>query len=343
MKGRIVHPFWIALVALLAALLLSVLVGSVSLSLMDMARVVAARLSGTEIGGDLRVADTILFSLRLPRTALVALTGSALAVCGTSYQGLFRNPLADPYLIGVASGAGLGAVIALSLRWRYDALGLLAVPLASFSGAVLTVLMVVMLARVGRSLPVTNLLLAGVAVNSFTGAMTSFLLLRSTGELRRAIAWLMGGSAMGGWQPVLAVLPYWLIGLGILMTMGHALNVMQFGDEQAQQLGLPVEATRWVIIAVSSLATAAAVSFTGIIGFVGLIVPHLLRLLTGGDYRRLLPLSLLGGAAFLLVADVLARVVMTPQELPVGIITALAGAPFFIWILRRSRTLPYWS
>ncbi|MEW6505009.1 MAG: iron ABC transporter permease [Chloroflexota bacterium] len=343
MKGHIVHPFWIALAALLAALLLSVLVGSVSLSLVDMARVVAARLSGSEVGSDLRVANTILFSLRLPRTALVALTGSALAVCGTAYQGLFRNPLADPYLIGVASGAGLGAVIAMSLRWRYDVAGLLAVPLASFSGAVLTVLMVVLLARVGRSLPVTNLLLAGVAINSFTGAMTTFLLLRSTGELRRAIAWLMGGSAMGGWQPVLAILPYWLIGLGILMTMGHALNVMQFGDEQAQQLGLPVEVIRWVIIAVSSLATAAAVSFTGIIGFVGLIVPHLLRLLTGGDYRRLLPLSLLGGAAFLLAADVLARVVMTPQELPVGIITALAGTPFFIWILRRSRALPYWS
>lgn len=343
MRGYTARSGWVALLVLLAALLLSIMVGSVSLSLVDMARVVAARLSGGEIGAELRVADTILFSLRLPRTALIALTGSALAVSGASYQGLFRNPLADPYLIGVASGAGLGAVIVLSLRWGYDVAGLLAVPLASFSGAVLTVLMVVTLARVGRSLPVTNLLLAGVAVNSFAGALTSFLLLRSTGELRRTIAWLMGGSSMGGWQPVLAVLPYWLIGLGILMTMGHALNVMQFGDEQAQQLGLPVETTRWIIIGVSSLATAAAVSFTGIIGFVGLIVPHLLRLLIGGDYRRLLPLSLLGGAAFLLLADVLARIVMTPQELPVGIITALTGTPFFLWILRRSRSLPYWS
>ncbi len=337
------RPYWFAFAALVAALLLSMMVGSVSLSLADIARAVAARLSGAGIAADLQVADTILFSLRLPRTALVAMTGSALALCGASYQGLFRNPLADPYLIGVASGAGLGAVIALSLRWRYDVLGLMTVPLASFGGAVLTVLMVVMLARVGRSLPVTNLLLAGVAVNSFAGAMTSFLLLRSTGELRRAIAWLMGGSSMGGWQPVLAILPYWALGIGILLTMGHALNVMQFGDEQAQQLGLPVERTRWLIIVVSSLATAAAVSFTGIIGFVGLIVPHLIRLLMGGDYRRLLPLALLGGAAFLLLADVLARVVMAPQELPVGIITALTGAPFFIWILRRSRTLPYWS
>ena len=168
---------------------------------------------------------TILFDLRLPRTILVAITGSALAASGAAYQGLFRNPLADPYLIGVASGAGLGAVIAMGIRWAYTGLGLMAVPLAAFSGALLTVFVVYMLARVGHTLPTTNLILAGVAVSSFATALTSFLMLNSTGELRRAIVWLLGGSTLSGWQPVIAILPYVLLGLGALLTTGHALNV----------------------------------------------------------------------------------------------------------------------
>ncbi|MEW6648813.1 MAG: iron ABC transporter permease [Chloroflexota bacterium] len=340
--GHTARPYWIALPLLVAALFLSVMVGSVFLSPRELAVTILAAISGSATE-ELRIPSTILFSLRLPRTVLVAMTGAALAGSGAAYQGLFRNPLADPYLIGVASGAGLGAVAAMSLNWRYDALGLMAVPLSAFTVALLTVFIVYQLARSGRTLPVTNLVLAGVAVSSFAGALTSFLMLSSTGELRRALAWLLGGSALTGWQPVLALLPYWLVGLGVLLTMGHALNVMQFGDEQAQQLGLPVARARRLIIVAASLTTAAAVSFAGIIAFVGLIVPHLLRLLIGGDYRRLLPLSLLGGAAFLLFADVLARLVLAPQELPVGMITALTGAPFFLWILRRSRQQPYWS
>lgn len=332
---RTARPYWFALLALAAAMLLSVLVGSVPISF---AALVEALRSGAET-----TAGKILFSLRLPRTILVAMTGAALAGSGTAYQGLFRNPLADPYLIGVASGAGLGAVAAMSLRWPYTTLGLLAVPLAAFASGLLTVAVVYALAKVGRAVPASNLILAGVAVSSFTTALTSFLMLRSSGELRRALAWLLGGATMSGWQPVLALLPYWVAGLGILLTLGHALNVLQFGDEQAQQLGLPVARVRRLIIVAASLTTAAAVSFAGIIGFVGLIIPHILRLLTGADYRRLLPLSLVGGAALLLAADVLARVLLAPQELPVGIVTALAGAPFFLWVLRRSRQANFWS
>jgi iron complex transport system permease protein len=167
-------------------------------------------------------------------------------------------------------------------------------------------------------------------------------MLISTGELRRAIVWLMGGAMMSGWQPVFAILPYISLGLAGLLTSGHALNVMQFGEEQAQQLGLPVERIRRLVIVAASLTTAAAVSFAGIIGFIGLIVPHLVRFLWGGDYRRILPLSVIAGAGILLIADVLARVIMSPQELPVGIITALAGAPFFLWILRRARQQSFW-
>jgi len=329
------RSYWVAVLALAGAVVLSILVGSVQLSWQDLIQAFQT--------GNLTTAGKILFSLRLPRTVLIAMVGAALAGSGTAYQGLFRNPLADPYLIGVASGAGLGAVAAMSIDWPYTTLGLLAVPLAAFASGMLTVTAVYALARVGKTLPASNLILAGVAISSFATALTSFLMLRASGELRRALAWLLGGATMSGWQPVLALLPYWVVGLGILLTMGHALNVLQFGDEQAQQLGLPVARVRRLIIVAASLTTAAAVSFAGIIGFVGLIIPHTLRLLIGPDYRRLLPLSLIGGAALLLFADILARILIAPQELPVGVVTALAGAPFFLWILRRSRQASYWS
>jgi iron complex transport system permease protein len=290
---------------------------------------------------------TIVYRIRLPHTMLVALSGAALAGSGAAYQGLFRNPLADPYLIGVASGAGLGAVAAMSLPALMSIsafapsmaslLGMFTIPAAAFVGAILTVVVVYFLARSGGRVPTTTLILAGVAVGSFASALTSFLMLRSQGELRRALAWLLGGATMSGWEPVLAALPYIILGLGVLAFSGHALNVLQFGDEQAQQLGMRVERARALLLLSASLATAAAVSFSGIIGFVGLIVPHLARLLWGADYRRLIPLSILGGASLLLLADLLARLVLRPETLPVGIITALAGAPFFLWVLRRSQ------
>jgi len=284
---------------------------------------------------------SILWDLRLPRTLLLLLVGAGLAGSGCAYQGLFRNPLADPYLIGAAAGAGLGAVLAITIHWPASILGYLTIPAAGFLGAILTVVVVFSIARVGSSSPITTLILAGVAVSSFATALTSLLLINASGELRRALVWLVGGSTMSGWQPVLGALPYILIGLGTLLSMGHALNVLQFGDDQARQLGLRVNLARILIIMAATLTTAAAVAFTGIIGFVGLIIPHVMRNLFGGDYKRLMPLSILGGSIFLLLADILARTLLAPQELPVGILTALAGAPFFLIILRKSKQ-PFW-
>jgi iron complex transport system permease protein len=288
------------------------------------------------------VANSIVWKIRLPRTVLVALTGAALGVSGASYQGLFRNPLADPFLIGVASGAGLGAVIAMSFQWPYSFWGLIAIPLAAFATALLTVFTVYFIARIGHTLPTTNLILAGVAISSFATSLTSFLMLRSSDEVRRALGWLLGGSIQNGWSSIFAILPFLVIGMGFLLVNGHALNLLQFGDDQAQQLGLNITLTRTVILVAASLATAAAVSFSGIIGFVGLVVPHLMRMWVGADYRKLLPLSLISGASALLMADVIARIVLAPQEIPTGIVTALAGAPFFLWILRRSKNQGYW-
>jgi len=337
-----IRPYFYTLFVLLMAVVLSIAIGSVVIPPADLARILVGWLNRVPFSEPLKTFAFILTDIRLPRTALVLLTGAALGGSGAAYQGLFRNPLADPYLIGVASGAGLGAVLAMSVKWPYSFWGLMAVPAAAFLGAFLTVFLVYSLARVGKTLPTTNLILAGVAFGSFATALMTFLMLRSTGELHRAIAWLSGGASQAGWKPVLAMLPFLTIGLGILLLSGHALNLLQFGDDQAQQMGLPVTRRRTLVLLAASLATAAAVSFTGIIGFIGLIVPHVMRLWFGADYRRLLPLSLIGGAAALLLADVLARSVMAPQELPVGIVTALVGAPFFLWVLRRAKNQGYW-
>lgn len=330
------HPYLITTIILVIAILLSVVVGSVATPLKD---VVSVFWEGIRHGFSAQTTPlaSIIFKLRLPRTILIALTGAALASSGAAYQGLFRNPLADPYVIGVASGSGLGAVIAMSIHWPYEWASTFIIPVAAFITGLITVLLVYTLSRVNRSVPATSLVLAGVAISSFTTAITSFIMLKSTGELRRSLVWLLGGSTLSGWQPVIGMLPYVALGIGMLLTMGYTLNVFQFGDEQATQMGLKVEKRRLIVIIAASLTTAAAVSFSGVIGFVGLITPHIIRLLTGGDYRRILPLSTIAGAAFLLMADILARVVLAPQEVPVGIITALAGAPFFIWVLRRSR------
>jgi iron complex transport system permease protein len=337
-----IRPYLYSLLFLLLAILLSIAIGSVFIPPVDLGRILIGWLKGAAFAEPLKTFAFILTGIRLPRTALVLLTGAALGGSGAAYQGLFRNPLADPYLIGVASGAGLGAVVAMSIKWPYSFWGLMAVPAAAFLCALLTVFLVYSLARLGKTVPTTNLILAGVAFGSFATALTTYLMLRSTGELHRAIAWLSGGSSQAGWGPVLTILPYLGIGLGTLLLSGHALNLLQFGDDQAQQMGLPVTRARTLILMAASLATAAAVSFSGIIGFIGLIVPHIMRLWFGADYRRLLPLSLIGGAAALLVADVIARSVIAPQELPVGIVTALVGAPFFLWVLRRAKNQGYW-
>lgn len=337
------QPYLVTTLILLAVVVLSIAVGSVFIS----PRIIFDVLSSA-LRGEISTLDpdgiylTILTSLRIPHTVLLLFVGAALAGSGGAYQGLFRNPLADPYLIGVSSGAGLGAVTAMMMQWPYTTLGLMAVPAAAFIGGMVTVLVVALLARVGKTVPTTNLILAGVAVSAFTSAVTSALMINSTGELRRALVWMMGGASQAGWGPVTGILPYMVVGLAGLVLVGHPLNVMQFGDEQAQQLGIRVQRVRWFTIILATLCTAAAVAYAGIIGFVGLVVPHIVRLVWGGDYRRLIPLSMLGGAAMLLLTDVVARSVIAPQEIPVGIITALLGGPFFLWVLRRSKSQNYW-
>jgi len=318
--------------------LLSIVLGSVNIPLQDFFTVLEERVtSGFTLSQPQERFSNIIFQLRIPRTLLVMLVGAALATSGGAYQGLFQNPLADPYLIGVASGAGLGSIIAMTIRWPQDSLGYFAIPISAFAGAIIAVVLVYSLAKVGKTIHNTTLILAGVAVSSFSNAVTSFLLINAGGELRRAIVWMMGGSTLIGWKPVLASTPYILLGILLLCSTGYQLNVLQFGDEEAQQMGVPVKRVRIFIILAATLTTAAAVAFAGTIAFVGLVVPHILRRFVGNDYRKILPLSALGGAIFLVVSDIIARMLLAPQEIPVGVITILFGAPFFLFILRRTK------
>jgi iron complex transport system permease protein len=335
------HPggrrLWLVCTAALAlSALLAIVIGSVAIPPRAVLDLVLARLFGlvpTAVYPG--TYSTILFDIRLPRIALTAVTGAALASAGAAYQGLFRNPLADPYLVGVASGAGLGATVVLIFNLPAGFLGMSAVPIGAFVGGLLTVGLVVLSAQVGRSMPVSTMLLAGVAIGSFASACTTFLMLRTPDGLRRAFNWLLGGYNGGGWQPVWIILPYLVIGLAVLLLHARALNILQLDEEQARQLGINVERVKLTLVVAATLMTAAVVAFGGLIGFVGLIVPHTVRMLGGYDYRRLLPLSAVGGAAFLILADLVARTAVAPQELPVGVVTALAGAPFFVILLRR--------
>jgi iron complex transport system permease protein len=329
---------------LLIAALGSAAIGTVSIPLGLVLRILLDRLPSISIETDWPAAfATIIYEIRLPNLVLMALTGMALGGSGAAFQGLFRNPLADPYVIGVASGAGLGAVLAMSLNWPADLLGMASIPAAGFVGALLTVALVYRLSRVGRATPVTTLILAGVAVSSFATATTSLLMLLSTSELHRAVTWMVGGFALGGWGPALAAIPYLSVSLGVLVLLGRPLDVLQFGDGQAQQLGLDVDRLKLVVVITASLAAATAVAFSGIIAFVGLVVPHLARLLWGVSYRRLIPLAILLGGSFLLTADIIARAALAPRELPVGIVTSVVGAPFFLYLLARAkRRLRVW-
>ena len=275
------------------------------------------------------VAETIVRKLRLPRIALAAVVGFALAAAGAVMQGFFRNPMADPSIIGVSSGAAVGAVATIALP--------LAVPFgiqtAAFIGALVTAFAVYLIATEGGRTPVATLLLAGVAVQSLLGAVVSYLLLESGESLEQALYWLMGNLHNSSWEQVEVTVPLALLAFGVLVTYARDLNVLLLGEEDASALGIEVERTKQVLLGVSSIITAAAVAVAGVIGFVGLVVPHMLRLVVGPDHRILLPTSALAGATFLVATDTVARA--GPATLPVGIVTAALGAPFFLYLLRR--------
>jgi len=337
---------------LLAAVLIVVIVfataiGSIRIPFTTTFQVVLSQLSFVhitisppEVFGaslSLEILEKIILDIRLPRILLAGLVGAALAVAGATYQGLFRNPLADPYLLGVASGAGLGATIAMLIPFSFAWMAFGAVPLFAFIGGIGAVAVVYLLARVGKTLPATTLILAGVALNALLSSTTSYLMTTSGQQLHGIVFWLLGGLYLTKWSEVAIVLPCVLAGIIVIWLHARPLNVMQLDEEQAQQLGINVEKVKLILLAAATLITSSAICFTGLIAFVGIVVPHVVRLIWGPDYRFLLPLSTLVGAIFLILADTLARSIMPPTEIPVGIITAFCGAPFFLYLLRRRK------
>ena len=319
--------------------LLAAGIGSVAIPPLTVVKILASKVPGVGITPDWpSTFDTILMQLRLPRIILAGIVGASLAMSGATYQGLFRNPLADPYLIGVASGAGLGATIVLVTGVPTYFSGVSVLPLAAFVGAIAAVTAAYIIARQSEGLPLTTLLLAGVAIASLTGAVSALIMIRSDPDLRPVLSWLLGGFITAQWKHSLVILPYLIPGALLVVAYGRILNVLQLDEEHALQLGVNVERTKLLLIVAATLSTAAAVSFSGLIGFVGLIAPHAVRLVWGGDYRFLLPMSAIVGAAFLILADLAARTVASPAELPVGIVTAFCGAPFFMYLLRRRKS-----
>jgi len=301
-------------------------------------RILLSRLPGVDLDSDVSATwQTIVWDVRLPRVLLAGLAGATLAMSGATYQAVFRNPLAEPYLIGVATGAALGATVVLVADVNVAVGGLSALPLAAFAGALVSVVVVYAVARVENTVPATTLILAGVALSSLATAITSYLMLQNTSNTLSVFSVVLGSFNTATWTKVAWVLPYAVPSAAVILAHGRVLNVLNLDEDQARALGVDVERTKLILLGAASLGAAAAVSVSGTIGFVGLIVPHAVRLMWGPDNRALLPMSILLGAAFLIGADIVARMADRPSEIPVGIITAFCGVPFFLYLLRRAR------
>ncbi|MDR5703192.1 MAG: iron chelate uptake ABC transporter family permease subunit [Armatimonadota bacterium] len=319
--------------------------GSVAIPIPEVARILIRQFIPSLLPPGDPLAEAIVVLIRLPRVLLAAVVGMALGATGVVYQGLFRNPMADPYILGVSSGAALGATIAILFDLRVWFLGLSATPLLAFAGALGATAAVVRIARRGYgsgtwpvdALPVETLLLAGIAMSAFLSAVISLLLFLGGERLPHAIFWLMGGFSGRGWEHLRMAAPSALSGIAIAFFLSPDLNLLLTGEEEAFQLGVDVERVKRFLIVAASLAAASAAATSGLIGFVGLIVPHLVRFFVGPDHRWLLPASALLGGTILVVADLFARTLLSPQELPVGVITAFLGGPFFLFLLARRK------
>lgn len=280
--------------------------------------------------------EMIIWQLRMPRVLLALLVGAALATVGGAFQGLFKNPMADPYIIGISSGASLGATVAIAFQLTV-LLGFATVPLAAFAGALASALIVYNLGKVGTGVPVYTLLLGGVALGAFFSALSSFIIVFHSKEIHKIVFWMMGGFSGSQWFYVKVAAPLILAGIILLCCFARELNAMLFGEETARSLGIELEKTKKIILVLAAMTTAVAVAVSGTIGFVGLIIPHITRLLVGPDHRVLLPFSAIGGGVFMMLADTVARTLFAPAEIPVGVITALFGGPFFIYLLKRKK------
>jgi iron complex transport system permease protein len=331
--------YLIALLILLFAMTIGISFGSVSVPIPVLIQIIGKEIFHLPISADPDVMLTnIVMNIRLPRVLLAGLVGASLAIAGAAFQGLLRNPLADPYTLGISSGASVGAVLTIFLNISLPFIGLYTLPALSILCSVLTMLCVLTFAKkMDRSMKVETIILTGIIFSSFLSAFISLMIALTGDELRQIIGWLMGSVSMRGWNYIAIILPFFIIGSLTLIMNASELNAMTFGEDRAKHLGVNVKRRKmWILIAGSTL-TGAAVAVSGAIGFVGLVIPHFVRKIWGPDHKHLLPLSLLIGSGFLILADFVARTIIAPSELPIGVITSLIGAPAFALILLKRR------
>jgi iron complex transport system permease protein len=325
------RAYGVAAAFLVAAALISALVGAADLNPVATLAALLDKIPFVRLPSSLNQLDrAVLFDIRLPRITLGIMVGGLLAVAGAGYQGVFRNPLVDSGMLGASAGAGLGATLAIVYLSN---LGTAAVPVAAFVGSLAGVMIAYLSGAIATNGTAT-LLLAGVAVGLFLTAVQTYIMQRSTQDLQQIYFWLLGSLSGATWQQAAEILPYAVVSVTVVLLHGRHLDVLSVGDEEARALGVHPARVRLIVIAACALAAASAVAVSGLIGFVGIVVPHVVRRLAGPSYRIVLPLSLLAGAGFLVLADTLARTVVSPAELPIGVVTALVGSPVFVWILR---------
>lgn len=333
------------IIILLLGLILSIgfftTIGTANVSPLDVYRIILHKIP--LIGDRIDVSNlqgshlTIIWNIRLPRVLLGAIVGAALSTAGAAFQGMFKNPMADPYIIGISSGAALGATIGIILKMDKSFMNISPITMLAFSGGIVAVFFVYNIAKIKNKVPVTTLLLAGVAVGQFFTAIMSFLMVIFDNDMNKIIYWTLGSLAGKGWDPILRIGLPSIVGLLLIFMYSRDLNIMLTGEESAQSLGVDVERTKIYVLVLGTFITALSVSVSGIIGFVGLIIPHIVRMIIGPDHRILLPSSALIGGIFMIFADTIARTAISPVEIPVGIITALFGGPFFIYLLKMKK------
>lgn len=342
MKLKKKFYFWggIGLFLLIISVIVSLSIGSAQLSLKEVWGIL---LKEFPVLGDLLTAswkvsaEQIILKVRLPRVILALLVGASLSIAGAGFQGVLRNPLADPYTLGVASGASVGAAFVILFGLQTALLGIWTIPIAAFLTGLISLLVVLRLANIQGQYNLETLILSGVVVSAFLSSFVSFMVSMSDKVINEIVFWMMGSLSLQGWEFIQILLPSFLIGFIALISYSRSLNIFALGERQAAHLGVDVKRTRLAILIISTFITAAAVSIVGTVGFVGLVVPHLIRLLVGPDYRILIPISAIYGGVFVLWADTIARTVLRPTEIPLGVVTAFLGAPFFAYLLRKNK------
>lgn len=338
MKKKHIILFIILTVILFITILISITIGVANISPLDSLKIIVNKIfqSNNELDGK-KIYENIIWNIRVPRIIVASLVGIGLSVTGASYQSLFKNPMADPYILGVSSGAGLGATIGIVLGLNISFLGISSITILAFIMSILTIVAVYTISKVGRKTPITSLILSGVAISYLFSSIISILMIFNSQEADKIVFWLMGSLTTANWDHIKMLTPIVLLGSFFIWIYSRELNIMLMGEESAQMLGVDIEKIKLKLFLIVSLIVSTIVSITGIIGFVGLIIPHTVRMIVGANNRILIPISAISGGIFMIISDTIARTVVSPTELPVGAVTALFGGPYFIYLISKNK------